>query len=329
MEEDDPVGVAPVVVVDVEEHDREVGGQSQRAHHHGVAEVQLAGCGNAALVEVAEDQAGRDAVCLFQLVPATDRHRVEGEVDNQVVHRQAEAGDGLQLLLGHSAEVGELTVVGHARVHLRAPGGLHHGKDLRKVHGFDVDALVLQSDFVHAHGFECGRAGADGPDIAALKPAHYPAGAGKPPQFLGEGFAQGVKGKLLRQRVADARLAQYVAHGYLAAQRVPAMGEVQLARLVGIGRHQNGYAGVLEGDVGAVLVAEVGQADDHAVVLPPMFLEKIGVAPSLDNGLHRAVAGERFLHHEGSIAAPLHRLDQLGPRRGNQFAGKKAPVAKK
>jgi hypothetical protein len=125
----------------------------------------------------------------------------------------------------------------------------------------------------------------------------------------------------------DVVLEEDVHHGQLAAERVAAQGRAHLVHIVGVRVNQDRHTGVLERGRTAVLVAKVGQREDHAVELAAILLQEGGEPGPLLDRFHRAVAGGRLVQGDDFVAEAFQRCDQLGARAGNEGRGEEAPVA--
>jgi hypothetical protein len=124
----------------------------------------------------------------------------------------------------------------------------------------------------------------------------------------------------------DAVLVEVIADGHLAAESVPAVLHVDLVEVVveGVHQHRNAKLRRLEGPYDALLVAEVRQADDHAVDPCPVGLEERrvlrGVGPRLDGAV-----GCRFLFGDcDSIAELREHGEQIPPALGRELRAEKS-----
>ena len=187
---------------------------------------------------------------------------------------------------------------------------------------------ILHGDFVDTHRLKGGSAGADCADVQAAQMLHDPANPGKLAQILLKSRVGRVHGHALGQRVWDAALAQHIAHGQLAAQRVPTVGKVHEPDFVRICLHQNGHIGLLQSGRSAVFIAKVGKAQNDAVVFPGVSLEKLGILPALRAGFHSAQMGRVFLHANAVMAAAHHGLRQFPAGACDEFARKKPAISK-
>jgi hypothetical protein len=163
--------------------------------------------------------------------------------------------------------------------------------------------------------------------VRALHAAHDAADRAEPAQVPGEGVAGRVHGVRLEGRVLKAILIEHVHHRELAAEGVAPAAEAHLVQLVRVGLDKDRHAAVLERSDRAGLVAEVRQAQDHAVVLAAVVGEELRVAPPLRGRFHRAETCGRLVEHQ---RAESHALDgglDLRARRRDQRLRKEAAVA--
>ena len=121
-------------------------------------------------------------------------------------------------------------------------------------------------------------------------------------------------------------LLKHAAQAELSAKRVAAVGKVHLADLVGIGLHQHRHVHVAQRGLDAVFVAKVGKRDDHAVILAVMLVQEAVILHALLRGLHRAEAGEGFVHHKQADVLLCGRLRHFPARVAEKLAGEKSPV---
>ena len=120
----------------------------------------------------------------------------------------------------------------------------------------------------------------------------------------------------LGQREGEAVLAQVVADRDLAAEGVAAALDVERSQVIRVGLHQDRHIqpGELDRVGHALLVAEVGQADQDAVDLVAVLLEQLGAELGVRVGLHRAELG-----------LVLAQRDQWMPISENSFSISRRP----
>ena len=87
----------------------------------------------------------------------------------------------------------------------------------------------------------------------------------------------------------EVHLLKYRAQTQLSAERVAPICEIHLADFIGICLQQHGHIHIAQRGLDAVFIAEVRQADDHAVVFAVMLFEEIMIDHALLRGFHRAV----------------------------------------
>ena len=329
VEEDDLVLVVAVVVVPVKHSGRAFGSKAHGAHGDGGAHINLAGCDDAAVVQLGEQHARADAQIRLHLVPAAQRQCVEVVFFNVLVEHD---GDLRQRQGIGGRDLGEVGVV----LQMLEFGqddcivvglGANLLKNLREIKGFHVDAVFLHGDLVEADGLERGGARADAAEVEALHAVDHAADGGKVAQILLELGAQRMHDMGLEHRERDIVLTEHVRDGELAAVGVAAVGEVHLADLIGIGLHEDGHARVLQGGDGTVFVGENGHGEDHAVILTLVLLEPLGVEQALVARFDAAVAGQLLVHHDVVIARVSHGLDHIVACAVDQLAGHEAAVA--
>ena len=153
-------------------------------------------------------------------------------------------------------------------------GGIHPGKNIGKVDAFHIYAVIGHGYFIAAHGFEGSGACAQRADIEAGKTAYRAAHAAEYAKILGKGGVKRRYGGFLSEGVVYAELAQHIAHGYLAAQSVAAVGKIHMGKLVGIGLHKHGHIGVFKSLGGTVFIAEIGQTHDDALTFSCDFSQE-------------------------------------------------------
>ena len=186
----------------------------------------------------------------------------------------------------------------------------------------------MQGQLVVAHGLEGGGAGADRADGELPHAVDHGADAGEDVDLPGEFGGKGVADVGLEGGEADAELPEHVHDGELAAEGVPALLEAHPADLVGIGLDEDGLFEVAEGGHRPVFVPEIGQAQNGAVHLVLVFLQKGGIALAVGLGLHRAVLGQAPVHGHKLVAGPLEGFGHLLAGGVHQLAGEKAAVGK-
>ena len=232
-----------VVVVPVEAGGARARGRGEGAHRDGVAYVELAGRGDAALVHLAQEDAGRDVQDFLHLDPAADRETVQAVALHELVQGDAEADQGVEGLLRRPAPVAVLAqapglvAVGPAR----GADGLEPRDDRGEIVGLDGDALALEGELVDAHGLEGRRPRPDRAHAQFPEPLHDPADPVEMVEILREGLrrrarprAAGSDGELYVALVED------VHDGELAAERVAAQLGGHAPELVGICLDQDG-----------------------------------------------------------------------------------------
>ena len=329
MEEDDLVLVVAIVVVPVKHGGRTLGGKAHGAHGDGRTHIDLAGCDNAAVVQLGEQHARADAQIGFHLVPAAQRQRVQMVFFDVLVEHDGDLRQRQGIGGRDKREVGvvlqPLQLGQHDRVVVRLGANLF--KDLGKVEGLDVDAVFLHGELVKADGLERGGARADAAEVKALHAIDHTADGGKVTQVLLELGAQRMDNMGLEHRERDIVLTENIRDGELAAVGVAAVGKVHLADLVGIGLHEDGHARVLQRGDRAVFVGENRHGEDDAVILALVLLEPLGVEQALVARLDAAVAGELLVHHDIIIAGVSHGLDHIVACAVDQLAGHEAAVA--
>ncbi len=331
VEEDALVVLVLIVVVPIQQANRLVGGEVQRLHGDGVADVHLAGGGHALVVEHTHGHTGRDAHLRLNFRPAADGERIEVGLGAQVVECDAQPHDVLEGVRRHALPRGVVA----QRLGLDAEGGsrrrdgLHALEDVRHVEGLHGDAVALQGDLVDAHRFEGGCACANRAHHHALDALDNLAGAVKLVDVLAEGLATRAHRVGLEHREFDAHLAEDIHNRNLAAEGVAPLRRAHLVEVVRVGLNPDGDVGVLERSHSAVLVAEVGQADDNAAKLAAVGAQEVGVDRTLHRRLHCPVARGVGVEHEHIMAEqvefPLHLLACAGYHR----RGKEAAVSEK
>ena len=145
------------------------------------------------------------------------------------------------------------------------------------------------------------------------------------PELVG-GDVHGVR---VRQAERDAVLAQVVADGDLAAERVAPPRHVQLIEIVRIRLHEHRHVepGELEGVGHALLVAEVRQTDEHAfdaIAVPAEQIgARLGVLPGLDGAELRRLLVEQ---HAFDVERRAER-EQVAASLADELVGKEVPIA--
>ena len=329
VEEDDLVLVVAIVVVPVEHGSRAFGSKAHGAHGDGRTHINLAGCDDAAVVQLGEQHARADAQIRLHLVPAAQRQRVQMVFFNVLVEhdgdlRQRQGIGGRDL-----GEVGVVLQMLELGQHDCIVVGLGANllKNLREIKGFHVDSIFLHGQLIEADSLERGGSCADAAEVEALHAVHHAADGGKVAQVLLELGAQRMDNMGLEHRERDIVLTEHVGDRELAAVGVAAVGKVHLADLVGVRLHEDGHARVLQGGDGAVFVGENGHGEDDAVILALVLLEPLGVKQTLVARLDAAVAGQFLVHHDVVIAGVGDGLDHVVACAVDQLAGHEAAVA--
>ena len=329
VEQDDLVLVIAVVVVPVQHGGGTLGGQTHGPHGDGGAHIDFAGGHNAPVIQLAEQHAGADPEVSLHLVPAPQSQRVQMVFVDVLVDDHAHLCQGKGVGGGDMGEVGvvfqPIQLGKNHSVVIRFALDLF--KQLGKVKGFHIDAVLLHGDFIEAHGLECGGAGTDAAQVKPLHTVHDPADGCKVPEILGERGAERMHHMGLHDGERHIVLAEHVGDGELAAVGIPAMLEIHLADLVGVGLHQNGHACVLQGSDGTVFIRKDGHGEDHAVILALMLFQPLGVQAALVTGFHTAVTGQFGIHGDVVETCIGHGLDHILTGTVDQFAGHKTAVA--
>ena len=329
VEQDDLVLVVAVVVVPVEDCGRLFARELHCAHGECGAHVDLTGSCDAAVVQVAEEDARADAELGLHLVPAAQCQRVEVILVNILIDDDGHLRQGQLLRRGDDAEVRVLLELFHAsldgRVVVRELAELE--EDLGKVEGLSVDAVFLQCQLVEADRLERGRACADAADVEALHAINDTADRREVLQVLRERGAQRMHDVGLQDRERNAVLCEDVRDGELAAERIAAVCEVHLADLIGIRLHQDRDARILKSRDRAVFVRENRHGEDDAVILAVVLLEPLRVQKALVSRLDAAEPRQLRIHRDVVIARIRHSFDHVLARAVDQLAGHETAVA--
>ena len=102
----------------------------------------------------------------------------------------------------------------------------------------------------------------------------------------------------LQSRELHAVLPEHIHDRNLAAERVAPQSRAHLVVLVGIGLNPDRHTGFLQRGHRAGLIAEVGQAHDHAAKLAAMGAQEIGVDFAFLRRLDRAIARGLGVQHQ-------------------------------
>jgi hypothetical protein len=156
---------------------------------------------------------------------------------------------------------------------------------------------------------------------APIEPFDDPAGRGERIEVVGEFRRVEALGVKLRQRVANAVLAQVVAGRHLAAEAVAPVLDRQLVGGVGrrLHQHRNAEIGEAQRVGDRALVAEVGQGDDDAVDAVAVGFEQRRAFLRVLEGLDHAEARVLGRQHDRVVALVGENPDDvLAPRLGEQ-----------
>ena len=199
-----------------------------------------------------------------------------------------------------------------------------HVGQIQRLHG---DAAALERHLVHAHRLERRGARAQRADPhppQALDHAAYPV---EVVDVLHEPRAGRADHVRLQRGELEVVLEEDVHHGQLAAERVAAQVGAHLVHVIRVRLDEDGHARVLQRGDPAVLVAEVGQGEDHAVELAAVLGQEGGELCRFLDRLDRTVTCGVLVQREHFMAQAVQRVDQLGARAGDEGGGEEPPVA--
>ena len=330
VEEDALVLVVAVIVVPVEAGRRTVAREHQCIHGHRVVGVHLAGCGEAHVIEHAQDGAGADALVFLGLSPAAQAQRVQLVFGDNLVECEAHARQVIErLFIRHAREIGVGTEDLFAFAEVVAEvGRVHPVEYLGHVQRDDGDAIAFERQLIEADGFECGSARTDGAHSHAAQSVGDAADGGEPLELQLEAIGVRVDDVWPVGAEQDADLREDVLNRELAAEAIPAIFGVHFVHLIRIGHNEDGDAGIAERPFGGFFVAEVRQGQDDAVELTFVGLKEPGELAGVGERFHGAGGGLVGRHHEGVVTFCFHDVRDFGPGCFDQTMGKEPPTAK-
>ena len=307
MEENALVLFVVVIVVPIQASARAAGGLLQGIHHHRAAGIQLASRRQTAIVQLAEQHAGRDAEFLLKFQPAADRNGAQSHFRDHLIDHHRQTDEILQSRGRHALPRGVALQAGGLGLELRLAGLQfpHSGKDLGQIGGFHGDAVALQGQFIDADGLEGRGSRTQRTDHQRLHAADNAAEPGEIVDVRRELPILGMDHVGLPHGERHVVLAKDVHDRQLAAERIAPLAGRHLVQTIGIGLNENGHPCAAQGRHGAVLVAEVGQRQDHAVDLVAVRLDELRELGAFGGRFDGAVTRGSRVHHQGPMSQPL------------------------
>jgi hypothetical protein len=202
-------------------------------------------------------------------------------------------------------------------------------EDLGQVHRRHADTVTLQDLLAVTDGVEGGWAGAHGTDAHPAQAAHDTAHGQEAREVGAERGVERLHHVLPRERERDPGLAQIVAEGDLAAERVAAPRRIQALEIVGVRLDQDRQiqSGQADGLADALLAAEVRQDDQQPQQALPVLAEERGAALGVGVRLDATHLGLLEAEHDGLDPHLLEQGRHVRTRLRHELVGEEVAVA--